>query len=374
MPSFVFFLVIALYLLASCYIAAKVCRALKFRPLAWRIVVWVVVLLLDFSFFLSRLVPGEWLSAGRVLYVVSTTWLPVVLYGSMSLLVLDVLRLLLTKTRGATPYHTPLMVKMAGWATLLVMLIGHFVAVSPQETRYTVFSNKLPAGQDYTLALVSDIHAGYAVTEGDVAKIVEIVNSAGADMTLIAGDLVDGSLAPVWSENALARLADVRSPMGVFAVMGNHEYIDDADDAARYIRSLRGVTLLRDSCADAGPFRVIGRDDISLGRAGRARMPIEGFACADSLFTIVMDHQPGAVADAVAIGADLSLSGHTHGGQIWPMNIITGMIYELDYGFACYGSTAVVVTSGFGTWGPRMRVGSVAEVVFIDVCGTARRS
>lgn len=372
MPSFVFFLIIALYLLASCYIAAKVCRALKFRPLAWRAAVWVVVLLLDISFFLSRLVPGEWLLVSRILYVVSTTWLPVVLYGFMSLLALDVLRLLLTATRGVTPYHTPLMVNMAGSATLLVMILGHFVAVSPQETRYTVFSDKLPAGQAYTLALVSDIHSGYAVTETDVAKMVDIINSAGADMTLIAGDLVDGDLAPVRAENALARLADLHSPMGVFAIMGNHEYIDNADDAARYIRSLPGVTLLRDSCADAAPFHIVGRDDISLSRGGRLRKPIDGFARADSLFTIVMDHQPGAIADAVAFGADLSLSGHTHGGQIWPMNIITGLIYELDYGFACYGSTAVVVTSGFGTWGPRMRVGPIAEVVLIDVKGTAR--
>lgn len=371
MPA-LFILIVLIYLFASGYIAARVCRVFKRRPRSWRIAVWVIVLLLDFSFFLQRLVGADCVWLNRIVYVVSTTWMPVVLYLFMILVVLDVARYILKITRGEIPYHTPASVKTGVVLTALLLVWGYITAISPEETRYSIYTDKLPAGEEFTIALVSDLHTGYAVREGDIDKMVGVINSANADVTLICGDLIDGDISPVIKEETLAPLTKLRSPMGVFAVMGNHEYMEDGDRAAEVIRSIGNVVLLRDSMADVGSFRIIGRDDLTLARLGRTRLDISAFEPSDSLFTIVMDHQPGAVMDAVDINADLSLSGHTHAGQIWPMNLITERIYTIDYGFSCYGSTGVVVTSGYGTWGPRIRLGTQAEVVLIDIFGTRK--
>lgn len=372
MKPVLFILIVVIYLFASGYIAARVCRVFKRRPRSWRIAVWVTVLLLDFSFFFQRIVSSDFILLNRVIYVVSTTWIPVVLYMFMILVVMDVARYVMVLTRGENPYHTPVSVKCATLLTILLLLWGIIVATSPVEQRYSVYSDKLPEGKKYTIALVSDLHTGYAITQPDVEKLVGIINSSDADLTLICGDLIDGDLAPVLEENTLSPLSDIHSALGVYAVMGNHEYIDDPQRAASYIRSIPNVTLLRDSVAETGPFHIIGRDDMSSHRVGVERKAIETFSQSDSLFTIVMDHQPGAIDDAVHINADLSLSGHTHAGQLWPMSLITKRIYTLDYGFACYGSTSVIVTSGYGTWGPRVRIGTQAEVVFVDVFGTRK--
>ena len=219
---------------------------------------------------------------------------------------------------------------------------------------------------------MSDLHAGYSVTESDISRLAEIINTENVDLTIICGDLIDSDLKPVLQENTLAPLTTINSKFGVWAIMGNHDYFDDASVMIEYVNGLEGVTLLRDSVAEVGPFRVIGRDDVSISRFGAVRRDIESFGQVDSLFTIVADHQPSAIRDAVNIGADLSLSGHTHAGQIWPMGLFTKRIYELDYGCGCYGETTVIVTSGFGTWGPKVRLGSPSEVVFVDIKGTRK--
>lgn len=365
-------LIVLVYLFASGYIAARVCRVFKRRPRSWRITVWVVVLLLDFSFLLQRLVSIDCVWLNRIVYIVSTMWLPVVPYLFMILVVLDLARFILKVTRGEIPYHTPASVKTGVVLTTLLLVWGYITAISPEEVHYSIYSDKLPAGEEFTLALVSDLHTGYAVRKGDVEKMVGIINGANADMTLICGDLIDGDLSPVVKEETLAPLSKLRSPMGVFAVMGNHEYMDDGDRAADVIRNIGNVVLLRDSAADVGPFHIIGRDDVSVVRIGRKRRALSSFESADSLFTIVMDHQPGAIMAAVDMNADLSLSGHTHAGQIWPMNFITERVFPMYYGFSCYGSTSVIVTSGYGTWGPRVRLGSQSEVVLIDIFGTRK--
>lgn len=374
MKPALFLLIVALYLVASGYIAARVCRVFKYRPKSWRIAVWVAVMLLDSSFFLLRGLSSDWVMLNRVVYFVSTTWMPVVLYGSLMLCVMDIARNLLVWTRGEDPYHTPWSVKCATALSAILLAWGYIVAITPEETRYTVYTDKLEAGRELTVALVSDLHSGYAITRSDISKLAKIVNDGNADMTIICGDLVDGDLAPVLKEDILAPLSKINSPLGIFAVLGNHDYFDDPDAASSYIGGLKDVTLLRDSVAVAGPFRIIGREDVIGARlAGVERRDIADFGRADSLFTIVADHQPSGIKDAVDVGADLSVSGHTHGGQLWPMNIITKRVFDLDYGSACYGSTTAIVTSGFGTWGPRVRLGSNAEVAFIDIKGTSRK-
>lgn len=369
--AIVFIGVVLIFLLASFYIASRICRSMKMRSRRARRIVWAVVILLDASFFLSRLIGGDVVWLHRILYVVSTTWLPVVLYMTLIIGVMSAGRIMIRRITGDDPYRTPLTIRVGALVTVAIVVIGYVAAVSTEQTRYDIYTSKLPQGEKLRIALASDLHTGYAVTRSDVDRLVADVNSTGADLVVIAGDLIDGDLLPVRTEETLAPLSELKARIGVFAVMGNHEYMDDDAEAERLLRSIPGIRLLRDETRDIEGLHIIGRDDISHARAyDSPRRDIAAMTGPDSLFTIVIDHQPGALSEANAIGADLTLSGHTHAGQLWPMNIVTGLMYDIDYGYGCYGSMSAIVTSGFGTWGPRMRIGTQSEIVVIDVIGT----
>lgn len=372
----IFFLAtLVLFVLGSFYIAARVCRAFKEYPAKVRGIVWGVVIFLDLSYFASRLLSGGPIWINRILYIVSTTWMPMVLYAVMVIGAMDIIRKLFVYNGRPTPFHTPTIVRTGGIVCAILVIWGYITATTPEDQRYHIYSDRMGMDEKLKIVLVSDLHTGYAVTGRDIDKMVEMINSASPDLVLIAGDLIDGDLAPVVEENTCGPISGIKSRLGVVAVMGNHEYMDDDRRAEEYLRGISGLTLLRDSAIVRGGIRIIGRDDLSHNRLyGSERASISEFGLSDSIFTIVMDHQPGAISDARKINADLYVGGHTHAGQIWPMNLITGIIYNLDYGIGCYGKTNAVVTSGYGTWGPRMRLGTQAEVVTITVEGTSHEA
>jgi predicted MPP superfamily phosphohydrolase len=171
-------------------------------------------------------------------------------------------------------------------------------------------------------------------------------------------------------EYRAGNLGRLSAPLGVWAVTGNHEYIGgDLEEFSKRVEA-DGIRLLMDEAvliADA--FYVIGRKDRSAARRGEGRKPLgeltEGLD--RGLPLIVADHQPFNLEEAEAAGVDLQVSGHTHNGQIWPGPLVIKGLYENGYGLLYKGKTAVVVTSGFGTWGPPLRLGTRAEIVFIEL-------
>ena len=371
MPFVIWGLGILLFLFASFFIASRVCRMLKRKPTWVRITVWGVVILLDFSFFLTRLLHSGCVAFSRALYIVSTTWMPIVLYASMAMAILCLARLVIRKATGNDPYHTPLIVWISAAFTLCTVVAGYITATNTVDNRYEIYTEKFVKGESRRLVLVSDIHTGYAVTGKDVDRLVSDINRMSPDAVIIAGDLIDGDLLPVLKENTCGKLSEIKADGNVVATMGNHEYLDDDKEAEKYLRSIDGLTLLRDQTTDVCGMHIIGRDDVTHNNFyDKPRLKITDFNRADSLFTIVVDHQPRVISDAEEIDADLYVGGHTHAGQIWPMNIITGILFSLDYGYGCYGNTNALVTSGFGTWGPRMRIGTQSEIVIIDIKGT----
>ncbi|MBQ3634888.1 MAG: metallophosphoesterase [Bacteroidales bacterium] len=370
MTPLIFILIVLLYLGASFYLAAKICRALKRRPRWVRITVWVVVLLLDFGYFTMRLLPDGCLTAKQVLYILSATWMAMVLYGSVVTLMLDIVRYFAMTHGQGKIYHTPRQMVVAGLATLLILGIGNINAKTPEVVHYEVDSDKLESGESLRIVLVSDLHLGFAIGKRDVEKLVSIINRQKPDVTLIAGDLIDGDIAPVVEWDLGRDIENIKSPMGVYAVLGNHEYIGDDQKAEAYLRSIGGLTVLRDEVVDTGRVRIIGRDDVTHRRKyGEERKALAEMMGNEEKLSIVIDHQPIAIDEVEKAGVDMMVSGHTHAGQVWPMRMFTSQIFEVDYGQACFGRSVAIVTSGFGTWGPRVRLGSDAEVVVITVKG-----
>ncbi|MCQ2228793.1 MAG: metallophosphoesterase [Bacteroidales bacterium] len=367
-----FFLILGLYIASCVYIARRMCKATSNKKA--RIAIIVTISLLTLSFFLQRIIGAsapEWVN--RAMYMASTMWLVVVLYTMVMLLVFGIARLIAKKKNGEVPPETP-----ASWWRIaaivgIVIVSGIINAYTPKLTHYTLHSDKMPNGDTLRVALVSDIHLGYAVRKGDAERLTKMVNAQHPDLCIIAGDLLDGDISTVVANDLVSPLNDITATRGTYAVLGNHEYMADATKADEYL-SKQKLTLLRDSAVtvttnsfNLPPYiRIIGREDLSKERMG-GRKPLSEMTCDTCTYTIVIDHQPGAIDESEECEADLHLSGHTHAGQVWPMRMFTKMTYEVDYGYARKGKTDIIVTSGFGTWGPRMRIGNTPEVVVIDI-------
>jgi len=246
---------------------------------------------------------------------------------------------------------------------------GHINALSPRIERMQI---KIPKKSDGTksinLVVASDIHLGSIIGKKQFDKIVSMINELDPDVILLPGDIVDEDLAPVIKENLGISLRNLKSRYGVFAVTGNHEYIGGVEQACKYLEE-NGVKVLRDQCIIVNnTLFLIGREDRSISRfLGRERKSLDELMknVDKSKPIVLMDHQPFQLEEAKQAGIDLQLSGHTHHGQIWPLNYITRAIYSISWGYKNDGSTNYYISSGVGTWGPPVRIGNHPEIVNI---------
>jgi predicted MPP superfamily phosphohydrolase len=218
--------------------------------------------------------------------------------------------------------------------------------------------------------MASDIHLGTIIGRKQFGQIVSMINERDPDLVLFPGDILDEDPAPVIHDNLGGLLRSIRSRYGVLAITGNHEYIGGVEVACRFLAE-HGIRVLRDQSVRLGDFlHVIGREDRSIERfTGKPRKPLaELMRDVDRrLPVILMDHQPFALEEAVRNGVDLQLSGHTHHGQMWPLNLVTKMIYEISWGYIRKENTQFYVSSGVGTWGPPVRIGNRPEIVEINL-------
>jgi uncharacterized protein len=257
------------------------------------------------------------------------------------------------------------------FGTVVIVLAAGTVQGLRLRTRIASVTIAKPAGALRTLRAVqfSDVHVSPVLPASYLRKVIARVNALSPDIVFITGDLASEDTPP----RELARMSEalraLRPRLGVFACTGNHEYYGGLEKTTAAIRA-GGVRLLQDEAVEvAGAFIVAGRRDRTALRPGQTRTPLaEILAGADrSLPIILLDHQPIHLEQAVEAGIDLQLSGHTHNGQIFPVNLINKGIYELNWGLLRKGATWFDVTSGAGTWGPPVRIGSATEIVLLEI-------
>jgi predicted MPP superfamily phosphohydrolase len=236
-----------------------------------------------------------------------------------------------------------------------------------------------PALDGLTIVQITDLHVGLTVNRAFVEDVVARVNSLEPDLIVLTGDLVDGSVADL--RPRIAPLADLRARRGVFAVTGNHEYYSGVDAwIAEYERL--GMRVLRNRRVAIGDgdalFDLAGIDDYNAGRTpGHGPDLAAALAGRDpSRALVLLAHQPRQVHSTAGHGVDLQLSGHTHGGQIWPWHYIASAQQGgLLAGQYRIGETLLHVSRGVGYWGPPVRVGASAEITRVTLrAGTARQS
>ncbi|MGX9874145.1 metallophosphoesterase [Streptomyces cellulosae] len=236
----------------------------------------------------------------------------------------------------------------------------------PKVKRVTVPLAKLPrAAHGYRIAVVSDIHLGPVLGRGFAQKVVDTINSTQPDLIAVVGDLVDGSVKDLGP--AAAPLAQLRARDGAFFVTGNHEYFSGAGQWVEEVRRL-GLNPLENARTELPHFDLAGVNDIAGEDEGQG--PDFARALGDRDRTracVLLAHQPVQIHDAVDHGVDLQLSGHTHGGQLWPGNLIARSANPTVAGLDRYGDTQLYVSRGAGAWGPPTRVGAPSDITVIEL-------
>ena len=260
----------------------------------------------------------------------------------------------------------------AGAASVGLVGVGTANAVGPPDLlRVPIRLPRLePAFNGFRIAVVSDIHLGPLAGRARTERIVRMINEAEPDLVAIVGDLVDGTVKELGS--AAEPLQDLDSREGTFFVTGNHEYfVEDTPSWLRELERLDVQPLRNENTAirrGAAAFHLAGVNDI----AGEKRSEPPDFDRALSGVdparpTILLAHQPILVEEAAARGVGLQLSGHTHGGQMWPFHYIVRLVQPSLAGLSTVGNTQLYVTRGTGFWGPPVRIGAPPDITVLSL-------
>ena len=377
------FIAVALGLLAGIhyYLWARLIRDPRWAA-PWSTVGGTLLALLAVSVPVSLILGRDARDLPRGLVWTGYVWLGVMFLLLTAVVSSDLLRLLVTLGRrlaAAQPVDAQRRALVArATAAATGLLVTGLAATALRSVRKPVEVRKvrvrlgrLPPEQDgFKIVQLTDIHVGPTIGRSFVEEIVAHTNALAPDLIAITGDLVDGAvshLAP-----AIEPLRKLRAPHGVFFVTGNHEYFSDAEAWVTELNRL-GIRVLRNEMVSigngSGGFDLAGVDDRSAVHYG-------GLSPQDALTRalgnrkpdrelVLLAHQPRTLLDAEPFGVGLQLSGHTHGGQMWPFNFVVQLQQPFVAGLHRRGNAQIYVSRGTGYWGPPMRLGAPAEITEI---------
>lgn len=348
----------------------------RLRRVFWGLLVLIFVLF-SIALLIHRRFEADWMSAvmnGSVYIFFSTMYATAVVVGVNILRYIDARTLkLYASARPAVKQGAKVVAFIAALAVFFTtMVIGHRNVRYPRVMyqKYTV-KRLVPEGAQpekrMRLVFFSDLHIGEAMTPDYIARAVKLIQDQQPDLILCGGDFIDHRAVYAYDPRVMASLRSLHAPLGVYYVLGNHEYRDDLEANIRWVSEVGG-TLLRDSIAfpGNGPLTLIGRDDWVNGN----RKPFEVIANeADPLRgpVVLMEHTPASIDSIGDSPVDLILCGHTHGGQIWPGQLMVWWRYGMVSGTRPVGEREVCISSGIGSAGATYRVGTRSEIRVYDL-------
>lgn len=378
----IFFLIaFTIYFLANFYLFIKGYRAIP------AVNNYRLIYSLSFIFLASTFIAGKILERvnsnlfSDILNIAGGFWMAFMLYGILLLIISDLANPILRLSGILSNDNLQVYRRLAYIITLsvsLMLIVAGFVnAIFPIVRKYNITINK-SAGEikNFRIAAVSDIHLGSIIRKRSMRKLSEMLRESKPDVVFLLGDIVDGEIGPVIRGDLLEYFTCPKCRDGLLAITGNHEFIGGADVTIPYIEK-KGIRILKDEVVTLeGHIQVIGRIDRDGARfKNMARQPLDTLMkrIDSSKPVIVLDHQPMNLDETEKNGVDLQLSGHTHNGQMWPLNYLTARIYEVSYGYRKKGNSQIIVSSGYGLWGPRIRLGSRSEILVIDITFSGRK-
>jgi predicted MPP superfamily phosphohydrolase len=253
-----------------------------------------------------------------------------------------------------------------------LLLYGTWNARQPRIVHYDIAIKK-PVDNLPKLhaVMVSDIHLGLVVDIDRLKTMVNRINELDPDIVFLVGDTIDEDVRLFVNNKMPEVLKELQSKYGVYAVLGNHEYIGgNSELAVKYLQEA-GINVLVDKCIKVNDqYYIIGRDDrMAEYMTGKPRLELSRLVSDldHKLPIILLDHQPNNLEEGQRNKIDLQLSGHTHNGQFFPNNLISRCIFENSWGYLRKGKAQIIVSAGFGTWGPPIRIVSNPEITDITI-------
>lgn len=312
-----------------------------------------IMLFLSLSIFVGIYLPYDGLQW------ISGFWMAILGYSFIVLPVANMIHLLFKK-------------KKLFWVGIGVMffyvfifIYGSYLAWVPVVRTYNIELNKKSEMKAIKIFMASDLHLGQMVGRDHLDKLVALVEEEKPDIILLPGDIINDKIQPYLKKKMGESLGKLDAPLGVYAVLGNHDYYGNDMKVILAEMDKLGIQVLMDNFIMINDFYLVGRKEHTDKTRKELSTYLKGLDKSKPI--IMMDHQPKDLKEAEVNGADLLLSGHTHKGQLAPANLLTHLIYENDYGYLKKGELHSLVSSGFGLWGPPLRIGSQAEVMVINV-------
>lgn len=307
--------------------------------------------------------------------LIGTSWMFFLLYLSGLLLISDILflavkkELLNPKQLLRQPKRTKVSILLAcTLITIGLMIYGSYRFNHPivQQVKINV-SKPTKNIRTLRIAMAGDMHLGHLINRDYAKKYVDLIMSQQPDLILFVGDILDSQIAPLIRGKMDEELKRLSAPLGVYSCTGNHEYRFESEQKIQWLNDA-GIKMLRDSAVliDSA-FYIVGREDLTFSH--RLTLPdlLQQQRVDKSKPIIVLNHNPHHLNEEVEAGADMAFYGHTHHGQAFPGNVITQTLFEVAHGYKKKGDTHIYVTSGIGLVGPQYRVGTVSEVVMLEV-------
>ncbi len=302
---------------------------------------------------------------GTAIDFIGMNWMGMLFLFFVSILAIDVVTGFGFLLPRATPFFRGLALGLAGLLSLTALFQG---LRPPVINSYEVELSGLPAELDgKVLIALSDLHIDSLLTSRWLAARVAQVEAQKPDLVVLLGDIFENRNPP--PPGLVEVLSRFSAPLGVWGVLGNHEFFGGIDHSVD-IYKRAGIPLLRNRWTEIRPgFHLAGVDDLTfLHRIGRSdNLVLKTLQGLPEGATILLSHTPWQAEKAAASGVSLMLSAHTHGGQIWPFSYIVRRVYPLLAGRYQVKDMPVIVCRGTGTWGPRLRLWSPGEILHITL-------
>ncbi|KUO61341.1 MAG: hypothetical protein APF84_11960 [Gracilibacter sp. BRH_c7a] len=370
-------LILLAYLMLNFYVGLRSYHGLKaFMPSLPRVVFWPIFLVIAFSFILGRVFTIE-LSFFNTL---GMYWIAVFLYLLMFYILIDLIGLLNTHFKLVPEtwrhYWRSKKVYVFGLVlTIVILVFGSWSAQTIRMSQYNLeIKNKTTDISKIKAVLIADLHLDSLANTTHLEKAAHEITSLNPDIILLAGDIFENYLDLDVIDEIDGIFDALQAKHGIYAVLGNHEYYGGQDAQIIEYLEQKGIVVLVDEVTEAidGDLYIAGRNDYGSGHMmeiGERRKSVEDILIDvdHSKPIILLDHQPQEVKEASTAGVDLMLSGHTHGGQLFPIQIFTKALFIIDRGHWQDENFNLVVTTGLGTWGPPVRTNTKSEIVIMDI-------
>lgn len=372
--SMFFVLFFTLYAALHAYVFIRTWNAFRFSLVTGGIVAIAFLLCVFLPLFTRSFEHGGHEGFARALAYVGYTWMCLIFFFLVISVAIDISRLCIIVFSSVAKINLPRTIHsslvfflVSAVASVAITAYGYHEARAIRTERIGIETSKLPRGIDrLTIVQISDVHLGLINRAAPLRRAVEIIKEIRPDILVSTGDLVDGQI------NTLDGLSDIlreiNPPYGKYAVMGNHEFYAGVKISEDFTQKAGFIMLRQKAVTIKNMLNIVGVDDTGhWNRPGPITDEELLKKVPRNIFTVFLKHRPEV--DAGLLGLfDLQLSGHTHGGQVYPFRYITQIpfpkvagLYELD------GDTVLYVSRGTGTWGPPVRVLAPPEITVFEI-------